>query len=164
MSLVTNIEGLVTRLGTEFKAIRVVIGSLPSLTTTSKTSLVSAINEVKASIPAGGAQINDVTPSTTTVYSSSKVDVQIATSVAAVVSAAPGTLDTLNELAAALGNDANFATTVTTALGNRVRVDAIQSFSAPQKTQALSNIGGQDAVSIGDTSVDLVAAFVTAIT
>jgi hypothetical protein len=36
--------------------------------------------------------------------------------IAALVSGAPGALDTLNELAAALGNDANFASTVTNAL------------------------------------------------
>lgn len=35
----------------------------------------------------------------------------------------PSALDTLNELAAALGDDANFSTTVTTALGNRLRID-----------------------------------------
>jgi hypothetical protein len=37
----------------------------------------------------------------------------------AIVDSAPSTLDTLNELAAALGDDANFASTVTTALGNK---------------------------------------------
>ena len=36
------------------------------------------------------------------------------------VNSAPGTLDTLNEIAAALNNDANFATTITTQLGNKV--------------------------------------------
>jgi hypothetical protein len=36
-----------------------------------------------------------------------------------VIDGAPGALDTLNELAAALGDDPNFATTVTTALGNK---------------------------------------------
>lgn len=36
-----------------------------------------------------------------------------------VIDGAPGALDTLNELAAALGDDANFAATVTTALNNR---------------------------------------------
>ena len=36
--------------------------------------------------------------------------------IAALVASAPGALDTLNELAAALGNDPNFATTVTNAL------------------------------------------------
>lgn len=39
--------------------------------------------------------------------------------IAALVDAAPGALDTLNELAAALGDDANFAATVTTALATK---------------------------------------------
>ena len=44
---------------------------------------------------------------------------QVASAVAAVVDSAPGTLNTLNELAAALGDDANFATTMTNALANK---------------------------------------------
>lgn len=40
----------------------------------------------------------------------------IAAAVAALVNGSPGALDTLNELAAALGNDANFATSITNAL------------------------------------------------
>ena len=43
----------------------------------------------------------------------------VSSAVAAVVNAAPATLDTLNELAAALGNDANFATTVTNSLAGK---------------------------------------------
>lgn len=39
---------------------------------------------------------------------------------AAIVDSAPETLDTLNELAAALGDDPNFATTITTQLGSKV--------------------------------------------
>lgn len=39
------------------------------------------------------------------------------------VSSSPAALDTLNELAAALGNDPNFATTVSTALGNKQPLD-----------------------------------------
>ena len=39
--------------------------------------------------------------------------------VSALVAAAPGTLDTLNELASALGNDPNFATTVTNSLAGK---------------------------------------------
>ena len=38
--------------------------------------------------------------------------------VAALVASAPATLDTLNELAAALGDDANFSTTVTTSIAS----------------------------------------------
>lgn len=40
--------------------------------------------------------------------------------IAALVDSSPATLDTLNELAAALGDDANFATTVTNALAGKV--------------------------------------------
>lgn len=46
--------------------------------------------------------------------------IQAATT-AAIVDTAPGTLDTLNELAAALGDDPNFATTVTSGLAIRSR-------------------------------------------
>lgn len=42
------------------------------------------------------------------------------TKVAGIVNSAPETLDTLNELAEALGNDPNFATTMATELGNKV--------------------------------------------
>jgi hypothetical protein len=47
------------------------------------------------------------------------------TAVSNLVNAAPSTLDTLNELAAALGNDASFATTVTTALGTKATTTAL---------------------------------------
>lgn len=40
--------------------------------------------------------------------------------VAGLVNSAPSTLDTLNELAAALGNDANYAATISAALANRI--------------------------------------------
>lgn len=44
---------------------------------------------------------------------------EIDAAVAALVDSAPTTLDTLNELAAALGDDANFATTVTNSLAGK---------------------------------------------
>jgi hypothetical protein len=43
----------------------------------------------------------------------------VTTAVANLVNSAPSTLDTLNELASALGNDANFATTITTSIGTK---------------------------------------------
>ncbi len=42
------------------------------------------------------------------------------TEVAGIVDSAPGTLDTLNELAAALGDDANFSTTVTNSIATKL--------------------------------------------
>jgi hypothetical protein len=47
----------------------------------------------------------------------------ITTAIDGLVGAAPGALDTLNELAAALGDDPNFATTVTNALASKVSQD-----------------------------------------
>ena len=44
----------------------------------------------------------------------------VATAISNLVASAPTTLDTLNELAAALGNDPNFATTVVTSIGTKV--------------------------------------------
>lgn len=44
----------------------------------------------------------------------------VAQAIAALVNSAPGALDTLQELAGALGNDANFAATVTNALAGKV--------------------------------------------
>ena len=62
--------------------------------------------------------------------------------VAGVVDSAPATLDTLNELAAALGDDANFATTTATSLGNRLRVDtAAQGLTGTQQSTARTNLG-----------------------
>ena len=43
----------------------------------------------------------------------------VTTAISNLINAAPATLDTLNELAAALGNDANFATTVTNSIATK---------------------------------------------
>ena len=50
-----------------------------------------------------------------------------AAAVAAIVDSAPATLDTLNELAAALGDDANYASTITTALGTKLGISSASS-------------------------------------
>ena len=50
--------------------------------------------------------------------------------VANLVNAAPSDLDTLNELAAALGDDANFASSMTTALGNKAATTYVDSQDA----------------------------------
>lgn len=76
------------------------------------------------------------------------------------VNGAPAALDTLNELASALGSDANYATTTATALGNRVRVDAAQSFNGTEKAQGRDNIGAASASDVGDvTAANFVTTF-----
>ena len=54
MSLVTQINSALTRIGTEFKTVYGRQGDLASLATTDKTSLVAAINEVDAAVGSGG--------------------------------------------------------------------------------------------------------------
>ena len=62
--------------------------------------------------------------------------------VAGIVNSAPSALNTLDELAAALGDDANFATTTSTSLGNRLRVDtASQGLNGTQQANAITNLG-----------------------
>lgn len=53
------------------------------------------------------------------------VSADIAAAIAGVINSAPGALDTLDELAAALGDDANFASTVTTALAGKAADTAV---------------------------------------
>ena len=49
----------------------------------------------------------------------------VTTQINALVNGASATLDTLQELAAALGNDANFATTITTLIGTKLDANSI---------------------------------------
>lgn len=145
MSLETQIISLVNAIGADIKALRLADGDLSTLTTTNKGSLVAALNELKTLVGSGGVTINDAsTSSTTQTWSAAKSTAAIATAISNLVAGAGSTLDTLNELATALGNDPAFATTIATALGNRVRYDAAQTLTAPQQAQACANIGVGD--------------------
>ncbi len=64
----------------------------------------------------------------------------VAAAIGALIDAAPGAMDTLNELAAALGDDPNFATTVTNALAGKLAAASNLS-DLPNKTTARSNLG-----------------------
>lgn len=171
MSLETRLRDLATRIATECKSLRILVNGnvadLSGLNTTAKNNLVAALNEVKsladaASVLASAsASINDSTTSTSSTWSSSKVSSEITAALNALTTGAPTALNTLDELAAALGDDANFAATITAALGNRVRADAAQSFSAPQQAQARSNIAAIGSSEIGDPETNLVTVFTT---
>ena len=126
MSLATNVANLATAVATNAKTMRTLLNGnavdLSALTTVNKASLLAAINEIAAAVGGAGASIEDVGTSTLSVWSSSKTDSSINSAVAALVDASPAALDTLNELAAALGDDANFAATITASIGS-VRTD-----------------------------------------
>ena len=80
----------------------------------------------------------------------------ITAAIDSLISGAPGALDTLNELAAALGDDAAFSATVTAALAARVRVDtAAQGLTGTQQSNARTNIGaGTSSLAVGTTAAD----------
>lgn len=64
------------------------------------------------------------------------------TAIAALVSSAPSTLDALNELAAALGNDPNFATSIATTLGEKLNfvADTAANFASNNIVCALDTL------------------------
>ena len=62
-------------------------------------------------------------------YTKTEVDNEIDTKLAALVNSAPTTLDTLKELADALGNDANFATTMTEKLALKADKDTFDTLN-----------------------------------
>ena len=165
MSLETKIISLAQAIGADIKTARTERGTLSSLSTTAKSNLVSAINELFsaiASLQAGSAGINDAAGdgNTTQTWSANKIFDEIAAAKATVKSeltnGASAALDTLAELAAALGNDPSFATTIATGLSNRVRFDAAQTLTAPQQAQACANIG------VGNPEHDFVGDYNTA--
>lgn len=205
-NLEDRIKELITALATDYKGTRALIGNLNSLSTSEKSNLVAAINEVytRAGSGGGGTSINDSAASTSTTYSSTKIvqlvgsiindttagngttysstkinnailaliddasttttktwsankiQTAINAAVANLVGTAPAALDTIQELAAALG-DANAINAINAALGNRVRADAAQTFTPAQKTQARQNIDAMGSVELGNPDADLVA-------
>ena len=84
---------------------------------------------------------NMASNSATNLATQQSIKAYIDSKTASIVDSAPTTLDTLNELAAALGDDASFSTTTATSLGNRLRIDDNQSLTSTQQTQGLTNLG-----------------------
>ena len=62
------------------------------------------------------ASTSDLSEGTNLYYTDARADARVAL----IVDSAPGTLNTLNELAAALGDDANFSTTVTNSIATKL--------------------------------------------
>lgn len=162
MSLETKIIALAQSIGADIKSLKSKDGDLTSLSTTAKGNLVAAINELYAMVGSAGATIDDAAGdgATAVTWSANKIFDSIATAKVevqnSILDGAGAALDTLKELSAALNNDPNFAATIALEISNRVRFDAAQTLTAPQRLQACTNIG------IGDPEADLVAAYVAA--
>jgi hypothetical protein len=167
MSFVTQVSNVITRVGTEFKAVRALLGNLGDLTTTVKSTLVGAINELASEITSGGAVIDDAAPALDKTYSSTKIETDLGDAISdlrdELRAGAGAALDTFAEVAAQLATDEGATAALTTAVGNRVRFDAAQALSSPQKAQAIANIGAISATDVGDPATDFVAIFEAAL-
>ncbi len=106
--------------------------------------------------PTGGVASTNVQDAIAELDSEKQTAAQVAaaitTAVNALVAAAPGALDTLNELAAALGNDSSFSATIATALAGKQPLDATLTALAALSTAANKMIyaTGSDAFAVAD--------------
>lgn len=81
----------------------------------------------------------------------------VRTAIAALVASSPAALDTLNELAAALGNDPNFATTVTSSIAGKQPLDPTLTALAAVATAANKLIFANGADSFATTDITALA-------
>ncbi len=162
MSLATRIESLVIRVAQEFNDVRAKAGNLANLTTTDKSNLVAAINELKAAV-VSSAVIDDAHIAATTTYSSNKIVSLLDALKTGILGGADAAYDTLVEIQQLLQNGTSGLDALLAAVNNRVRFDAAQSLTVAEQLQARSNIGAVAATDVGNTDTDFVAVFVGAL-
>jgi hypothetical protein len=121
--------------------------STPAITLKTTVNGLLKGNSTTGVVSAATAGTDYLTPSD---IASLATQTYVTTAINNLINGSVSALDTLKELADAIGNDANFAATVTTALANRVRYDASQSLTENQQAQARLNIG---AISLEDSFV-----------
>lgn len=145
-----NTTGVITYTGPSSSDYRTAIsvtdsGGDGSLSYNSGTGVITytgpSASDVRAHFSAGtGITITSgaIAVDTSTIATQSYVT----TAINNVIDGAPAALDTLNELAAAINDDSSYASTISTALGNRLRVDVNnQGLTATQQGYALTNLG-----------------------
>ena len=126
MSLETKITAFVNSVGTDIKNLTAKIGNLANLQTTDKSSLVSAINEIKGS---AGTNIDDVNASTTTTFSGIAIQEKISVAKTEVkneiLGGASPAFDTLQEIQGFIENDSSATAALVTAVADRVKYSDI---------------------------------------
>lgn len=184
MSLEDRVKVALDQVGDDMQSVMVKVGDTASLNTVAKT-LAEAINELLAATPAGtllaASNLSDLIDVVAArqnldVSSTAQITAEIASALASitlgslggldqaavdarvqeVVGTAPAALDTLNEIAAALGNDADFANTIALSLSNKLDFTVAQVRTTAEKLQACNNLG------VGDPEADFLATYVAA--
>jgi len=163
----TRINELAVAIAQEINKTRSTIGKLTDLQTTSKVNVVSAINELSGSLgtltntvnninntvnQATSQLINDSSVSTTTTYSSDKITKVLAEQITLakqavkdeLINGAPGTYDTLKEIADYIAQDKDALAAITNALNNKLSVDSFTTLNQEQKNIILNALGYVD--------------------
>lgn len=89
--------------------------------------------------PTAPTQIQGV--NNTTLANTQFVNDAVYNAINALISSAPENLNQLNEFAAALNNDPNFATTVLNSVANKLAFDVVQTLTTQQKNNVFASLG-----------------------
>lgn len=113
-------------------------GDLSTLTTTTKASIIAAINELETSLH---GLINDTNAtSLVTTYSAQHIEDRLAAIRNSIIGGASPAYDTLLEIQQFLQSDDSQLASLLTAVGNKVDYSAAQTLTSTQQTQARTNI------------------------
>lgn len=139
-TLEQRLSSVIQAIGADIKALKTAKGDLSSLSTTQKSNLVGALNEI-FTLASSKATQSDIT----TAIDSLKTELMGV--------GVPEALNTLKEIATYIESDETLGVSLSTAVTKRVRFDDVQTLTTPEKLQACTNIG------IGNPDIDLVAVF-----
>ncbi len=141
MSLKSVIDLFAGTVGADIKTLRAADavltasrGDMATLSTTHKSTLVGALNELKTAV--------DDT------ITEAEVSTLIGNAIDGLINGAPGTYDTLKEIADYIAADQTAATAIMESLAKCVRVDVAQNFTEGEKTQGRANIGAASATNL----------------
>lgn len=123
-------------------------GDLTKLSTADKTSLVNALNELKATID-NKTSINDGQTTTANTWSAAKISSEITQAITNLINGADVSSDTLKELADKI-------VALAQADNGLVSASQSQAFTEQQKAQARSNIDVYSKAEIGDINTNFV--------
>jgi hypothetical protein len=143
----TYTDGLVGDVTVDGTAGNTVTDRIATAASGAESAANSATDSLIGDVTVDGTSGNTVTDRIASAQSAAEsyADGVASAAVAAVIDSAPAALDTLNELAAALGDDANFASTVTTALGDKAPIaDPTFTGTVSGVTKAMVGLGNVD--------------------